>query len=178
MQTTNNNAVANNNNNNVVAARATIRDAVLSKFAQMLATRSVTGNTVFRRTVMDYAMLEHGCTNAAAATHYNFCLQAYKADEALCVHVEGLGRSDDKKGGRRTKDGKATATVYAKLFANIIAEEQEVAVVQEVAVQLYNVRSIKKGLIVAEGLTEAQAEEFIAANNAKQFVAKCEMYAA
>jgi hypothetical protein len=46
-------------------------------------------------------MEEFGITLASAATHYNHSFQAVKAVNPELV--EGLGRADDKKGGRKPK---------------------------------------------------------------------------
>lgn len=59
------------------------------------------GNTEFRKAVMCKLMEEFGCSLASAATHYNEALKA--AREANPQSVEGLGRPEDKKGGRKPK---------------------------------------------------------------------------
>ena len=78
-----------------------IRPACNAKFAELLPTRAEVGNTAFRKNVMFYVMEEFGITLASAATHYNHSFQAVKA--ANPGLVEGLGRADDKKGGRKPK---------------------------------------------------------------------------
>ncbi len=59
------------------------------------------GNTVFRKNVMGYLMEEFGITLASAATHYNHAFITVKASNPELV--EGLGRPEDKKGGRKPK---------------------------------------------------------------------------
>lgn len=59
------------------------------------------GNTMFRKAVMAKLMEEFGCTLAAAATHYNDAFKKVKA--ATPDLVAGLGRPEDKKGGRKPK---------------------------------------------------------------------------
>lgn len=54
--------------------------------------------TEFRRKVMDSVVRRFEISLASAATHYNHSLKMQRlADEKS---VEGLGRSEDKKGGR------------------------------------------------------------------------------
>ena len=78
-----------------------IRPECNRKFAELLPTRAEVGNTAFRKNVMFYIMEEFGITLASAATHYNHSFQTVKlANPEL---VEGLGRADDKKGGRKAK---------------------------------------------------------------------------
>jgi hypothetical protein len=165
-----------------VTTTKTVRAVAIEIFGAKLAERKEIGNRKFRRDILDYLMQNCGVTNAAATSHYNFAFQQYKNDPVRVHLVEGLGREEHKKGGRPTKDGRATATVYAKLFAQAearyvtqavsaeVATEQPVAETQEVAieqVQLYNVLAVKKNEIVANDLTEADADEYIAANSGK-----------
>jgi hypothetical protein len=93
-----------------------IRPFVNAKFAALLPTRVNTreGNTLFRKTVMHSAMEEFGITLASAATHYNHAfIEARKAaetDPALATLLQGLGRPEDKKGGRKPKQQAAPVT--------------------------------------------------------------------
>jgi hypothetical protein len=89
-----------------------VRLFVNAKFVEMLPTRINTraGNTAFRKTVMCAAMEECSITLAAASTHYNHAFicarlphdhkDSLQVDPAL---LEGLGRPEDKKGGRKPK---------------------------------------------------------------------------
>lgn len=90
-----------------------IRPACNAKFAELLPTRAEVGNTAFRKNVMFYIMEEFGITLASAATHYNHSFQACKL--ASPQLVEGLGRADDKKGGRKPK-AKAEVVAPAPLL--------------------------------------------------------------
>ena len=92
-----------------------IRPACNAKFAELLPTRAEVGNTAFRKNVMFYVMEEFGITLASAATHYNHSFQAVKL--ATPELVEGLGRADDKKGGRKPK-----AVVVAEAVAVLLSE--------------------------------------------------------
>jgi hypothetical protein len=59
------------------------------------------GNTEFRKAVMCKLMQEFDCSLASAATHYNEAFKLVK--EATPELVSGLGRAEDKKGGRKPK---------------------------------------------------------------------------
>jgi hypothetical protein len=59
------------------------------------------GNTEFRKDVMCAIMTQHGVTLASAATHYNDAFKFLK--ELNAELVSGLGRPEDKKGGRKKK---------------------------------------------------------------------------
>ena len=86
-----------------------IRPACNAKFLATLPSRENTkaGNTLFRKTVMHYIMEEFGATLASAATHYNHAFlnakELAKTDAVLFTQLEGLGRPEDKKGGRKPK---------------------------------------------------------------------------
>ena len=86
-----------------------IRPACNAKFAELLPTRAEVGNTAFRKNVMFYVMEEFGITLASAATHYNHAFQECK--KVTPELVEGLGRADDKKGGRKPKVAAVPAVV-------------------------------------------------------------------
>jgi len=80
-----------------------IREFVNETFAALLPTRPTPatreGNTAFRKAVMQKAMEQFGISLASAATHYNHTLKFIKETDPTLV--EGLGREDDKKGGRK-----------------------------------------------------------------------------
>lgn len=82
---------------------ATIRAFALAKFAELNEPRrrGLMANTPFRKNVMAAIMETHGTTLASAATHYN---EAFKKIKELNAElVSGLGRPEDKKGGRKRK---------------------------------------------------------------------------
>lgn len=126
-----------------------IRPAARNKFVELNELRrrgegDYTGpkaNTIFRKHVMCYLMDEFGITLASAATHYNEAFKLVK--EATPELVSGLGRPEDKKGGRKPKAQPAPAdtsmtqeeTVAALLESNILsshvgAEEEELSFIQ------------------------------------------------
>lgn len=78
---------------------AGIRAFTIAKFNELLPQRAELGNTEFRRSVMSAAMAMHGISLGSAATHYNHALKMAKANTPQLV--EGLGRAEDKKGGRK-----------------------------------------------------------------------------
>lgn len=75
-----------------------IRDFVNNKFTDLLPQLATLGGTAFRKAVMSAAVEQFGISIASAATHYNHTLKSIKGMDAEMV--AGLGRSDDKKGGR------------------------------------------------------------------------------
>lgn len=87
-----------------------IRINVNHKFVELLNTRAESGNTRFRANVIGYAMEEFGITLASAATHYNHAFKEAKKVPELAEALAGLGRAEDKKGGRKPK-AKVVATV-------------------------------------------------------------------
>ena len=82
-----------------------IRPACNAKFLELLPTRANTtaGNTAFRKAVMFFVMEEYGATLASAATHYNHAFKKARENPMLAVMLAGLGRPEDKKGGRKAK---------------------------------------------------------------------------
>jgi hypothetical protein len=75
-----------------------IREYVNARFVKLLPKLAELGNAGFRRKVMEDTVAKFEISVASAATHYNHAFKVTKlADPAS---VEGLGRADDKKGGR------------------------------------------------------------------------------
>ncbi len=99
-----------------------IRPAAIAKFLE-LAPQRVAGtltNTQFRKNVMASIMEDFGITLASAATHYNHAFIGAKTTNPELV--VGLGRPEDKKGGRKKKEAApaATATVSDVLMSNVL----------------------------------------------------------
>ena len=121
-----------------------IRAAVNASFVQLLPQRAEIGNRAFRAAVLNAAIAEHGISVASAATHYNHAFKQVKA--ANPELVEGLGRADDKKGGRKPK-----------------VKSDTVAVVEAAAaVALFNVVKAKDGTVVLAGVDQDTAEALVA----------------
>ena len=76
-----------------------IREYTNARFAKYLPQLGELGNAGFRKKVMDGAITKFGITVASAATHYNFALKLQRSTNPKSV--EGLGRPEDKKGGRK-----------------------------------------------------------------------------
>ena len=124
-----------------------IRPAVNRKFVELLPQRAELGNTRFRAEVIAFAMDDYGITLASAATHYNHAFKVAKAIPELAATLEGLGRAEDKKGGRKPK-------------ARIELPVAEAAVEQEQTEFSVFVKST--GALVAEKLSFDQATSLVA----------------
>jgi len=101
------------------------------------------GNIAFRSAVLEYAISTFNVNRTAAATHYNHAFKKVKAEAPELV--VGLGRSDDKKGGRKL-GGKNTP--------------RDGSMVEQVELT-YTVVRAKDGAVVANGVTKTVAEELI-----------------
>ncbi len=138
-----------------------IRPAARTKFVELNELRRraeapYTGpkaNTIFRKNVMAYLMTEFNISLASAATHYNEAFKVVK--EATPELVSGLGRAEDKKGGRKPKAKAETAAPAA-------GETQ----VEASKVVLYTVKKKKDGSEVAKDLSKDKADELVAAAKA------------
>lgn len=141
-----------------------IRPAARTKFVELneMRRRGEYGtdnkaNTKFRKEVMCYLMEEFGITLASAATHYN---EAFKFVKELNAElVSGLGRPEDKKGGRKPK----VAT----------AETTEVVDAESIVQTVFTVKKKSDGTVIAEGLSfedaKALVEKAAAAKKAKLY---------
>jgi len=80
-----------------------IRPYARTLFVEMSPTRVSTreGNTAFRKNIIAKLMEEFDVTLASGATHYNEAFKYVK--ETQPELVVGLGRPEDKKGGRKPK---------------------------------------------------------------------------
>ena len=124
-----------------------IRINVNHKFVELLLRRAELGNTRFRAEVIGYAMEEFGITLASAATHYNHAFKEAKKRPELAESLLGLGRPEDKKGGRKPKV-KVVATV-----------EADVAEVQQT---IFTVKRKSDGTVIADNLSFENARALIA----------------
>ena len=123
-----------------------IRINVNHKFVELLSERATTGNTRFRANVIGYAMEEFGITLASAATHYNHAFKEAKKVPELAELLAGLGRAEDKKGGRKPK-------------AKIAAVEAEAAEVQQTE---FRVLRKSDNAVIAEALSFEAATALVA----------------
>lgn len=76
-----------------------IREFAVSTFNSTLPQRAELGNTKFRAEVMNLIIMAFGVSVSSASTHYNFAKT--EAEKNTPDLVKGLGRADDKKGGRK-----------------------------------------------------------------------------
>lgn len=104
-----------------------IRDFTNANFSKYLAERAELGDTGFRRRVMEETVMNFGISIASAATHYNHSLKAARL--ANPESVEGLGRPEGKKGGRKplttvdvikVKTGELVVSGISKGAANLL----------------------------------------------------------
>lgn len=148
-----------------------IRPFAISQFIALAPARvnDRAGNTAFRKSLMATLMEEFGITLASAATHYNHAfIEAKKTHPALC---DGLGRPEDKKGGRKAK-AKVEATPAADTAVTVAdvldsnlhsteetAEETAPAAPVEAAapVQKYSVCKSSDKTVVCGDLTMEEA---------------------
>jgi len=143
-----------------------IRNLVNHKFAELLPQRAELGNTKFRKTIMAFAMDECSITLASASTHYNHAFKECKKSNPELVL--GLGRADDKKGGRKPKAAVTCVMADPYFFPTEAAVEatapaavEEVAVVEEAAPR-YAVKRVKDGVYVGTDMEKAAADELVA----------------
>jgi hypothetical protein len=105
-----------------------IRPAAIAMFATLLATRVNTreGNTVFRKGVIAHLEEEFGITHAAGATHYNHAFidakKKAETDVVLAALLVGLGRPEDKKGGRKPKAKAETKASVIPTPVNVLLQ--------------------------------------------------------
>lgn len=162
-----------------------IRPYANALFLQSLPARvnTTAGNTAFRKTIIASCMEEFNITLASAATHYNHAFinakELAKMDATVATALEGLGRAEDKKGGRKVKakveaaapvaeEPAAVGEVLQSLTLNSDemtgTEEEpvaEVAVLEEPVLK-YSVRKVSDKTVVCEDLSLEQAETLIA----------------
>lgn len=167
-----------------------IRPYCNAKFVELnnLRNRGELTNTAFRKSVMADVMDQFGITLASAATHYNHAFKTVK--ELNSELVSGLGRAEDKKGGRKPKAKLVLTTgdndvrsvefidqQYADCVAAAAGAIGPVETVDQVpngwdkvdtsvedapAAKTYTVTRVKDGVVVAEGLLLTDAEALVA----------------
>lgn len=75
-----------------------IREFTNARFAKFLPQLAELGAAGFRKKVMDGVVAKFEISVASAATHYNHALKMQRLADPKSV--DGLGRPEDKKGGR------------------------------------------------------------------------------
>ena len=124
-----------------------IRVNVNNKFIELMPKRAELSNTRFRAEVIGYAMDEFGITLASAATAYNTAFKEAKKVPELLAQLEGLGRPEDKKGGRKPKALKVALATTGDT---------------EPAQTVFKVLTKKDGTVVAEGVSFEEATALVA----------------
>lgn len=76
-----------------------VREFARAKFMELLPSRQEMGNKAFRKAVWSAIQDQFGISVASACTQYNNVFKEVKLSHPQLV--EGLGRSEDKKGGRK-----------------------------------------------------------------------------
>ena len=111
-----------------------VRQAVKAQFITLAAARLAgefgeingkticAGNKAFRKTITAYAEAEFGVSHASACTAYNFALQYCKTNHPELV--VGLGRADDKKGGRPKKVVAVVEATEPTAGGEVVSTEQ------------------------------------------------------
>lgn len=140
-----------------------IRAYCNNKFVELneLRRRGLMGNTLFRKSVMADVMEQFGCTLAAAATHYNHAFKTVK--ELNAELVSGLGRPEDKKGGRKKKVRVVPGTTYfAPTNVLLLTYNPTPFVDAESLVQdSYTIKSKKTDEVLAQGLSWEAARDVV-----------------
>lgn len=156
-----------------------IRPYCNAKFVELnnLRNRGELTNTQFRKNVIADVMAAFDITLASAATHYNHAFKTVK--ELNAELVSGLGRAEDKKGGRKPKAKVAVET--NALLANMMkarsgnngetaqaveAEAEQETAAEEPApeaspVATYSVRKVSDGTVVCSDLSLDAANALI-----------------
>lgn len=133
-----------------------IRVNVNHKFVELLPKRAEMGNTPFRKAVIGYAMTEFKISLASASTHYNHAfIEARKlaaTNPELASLLEGLGRADDKKGGRKPK---------VKAEAAVATDGADVGDIAPAQTE-FTVKRKSDGAVVAEKLSFEDASALVA----------------
>jgi hypothetical protein len=132
------------------------------------------GNTAFRKAIIAECMDQFGITLASAATHYNHAFinarEVGKTDAMVAALLEGLGRPEDKKGGRKPKakpEAAADAAPVDAAPASVLLSEgiKEHTTTHTVTINpepKFAVRKVSDGTVVCEDLTLEQANALIA----------------
>ena len=142
-----------------------IRPYAIATFYNLIHMRGEVGDTKFRKAVMNSIEAQFGCTNAAAASHYNFALQLAKVERPELV--QNLGRPEGKNnGGRKRKVATVEQQVTTLLLGwNGIRTDYVDAEGLEPAE--YTIKKRKNGDVVATCATLEQAREMCATPNLK-----------
>jgi hypothetical protein len=139
-----------------------IRAFVNQTFNETLPRLGELGNIAFRAEVMNQAIMAFGISVGSAATHYNHAFKAAKV--ANPEAVAGLGRPEDKKGGRKpitvdvikVKTGEVIAAGVTKATAELLITKAASAKKAKLAIKTVTVAVAP--VVTTEAVVEATAE--------------------
>lgn len=119
------------------------------------------GNRGFRRAVLDTIKEAFGLTELQAATHYNHAFKTVRVTNPELTL--GLGRPDDKKGGRRRRAEEPSheAEDISPAPVLLLPAPAPVLLLAAPVVQTVSVVKASTGQVVATGLTQFDAEAMI-----------------
>jgi hypothetical protein len=129
-----------------------IREYTNARFAEQLPKLAELGATGFRKSVMDAVIAQFTISVASAATHYNHALKEQRKTDPKSV--EGVGRPEDKKGGRPVLN---PVTVVKAKSGEVVVE----GVSRGKATEMIQKAAAKKGvakLAIKEDLEAAAAK--------------------
>jgi hypothetical protein len=129
-----------------------IREYTNARFAENLPKLTELGATGFRKAVMDAVIAQFTISVASAATHYNHALKEQRKTDPKSV--EGVGRPEDKKGGRPVLN---PVTVVKAKSGEVVVE----GVSRGKATEMIQKAAAKKGvakLAIKEDLEAAKAK--------------------
>jgi len=131
-----------------------IRAYTIARFAKYLPQLGELGGTAFRAKVMEGVSKKFEISVASAATHYNHALKMQRLADPKSV--EGLGRPEDKKGGRPVLN---PVTVINARSGNVVAEGVSKGAAQLLIAKAGTLKNgANKLAIAADAEAEAQEE--------------------
>lgn len=148
-----------------------IRPFAIAKFLELLPHRVNTrqGNTKFRKEVIATLEESFGITHASGATHYNAAFikvrEMAETNGVLKVLLTGLGRPEDKKGGRKPKATNvvvATALTAAEVEGNN-EDNEDTNLTPDLGApqEFFSVKKKSDGTVVAENLSFEAAKALV-----------------
>jgi hypothetical protein len=136
-----------------------IREFTNATFNATLPQLAELGNIAFRAEVMNQSIMAFGISVGSAATHYNHALKTARAANPEAVAT--LGRSEDKKGGRKpihtvdvikVKTGEVVATGLSKAKAELLISKAAESRKPKLAIK---VEAVAETAPAVEATTEA-----------------------
>lgn len=148
-----------------------IRPYACRRFIELLPARAGSAdrlvNLQWRKSLLAELIEQFDITVASASTHYNHAfIEARKlaqqpGNEALAAQLVGLGRPEDKKGGRKKKAQPAEAAAPGTEVEETPTTEVALPDAEEFAELRYSVYRKKDDELVAQDLTREEADALI-----------------